>query len=70
MKKLEASFTVESAVVISVLILMLVSVMQLGLTLYTEEKATALEILEKRDWNAAEEFYRWEMIGDIIKNEN
>lgn len=70
MKKLEGSFTIESAVVMPVLIFMLVSIMQLGLRLYTEETATAIQIMEKKEWNAAEEFYRWEMIGDIIKNEN
>lgn len=68
--KLEASFTVEAALVMPVLIFMLFAIMQLGLELYTEEKTAALAILEETEWNAAEEFCQWEMIGDIIENEN
>lgn len=70
MKKLNASLTIEAALVVPMVIFLFAITMQTGLRLYTESKDLALAIAQEEDFDAVEMFYRLEVLGEIIGNEN
>lgn len=70
LEKLNASLTIEAALVVPMVIFLFAMTMQAGLTLYTESKDLALAVAQEEDFDAVEMFYRLEVLGEIIGNEN
>ena len=67
MKELSASVTVEAAFVVPVVVLLLMLVMQTGISLYTETKTAAQDFIEAEEWDAAKAFRRKEIIAEKLR---
>ena len=60
----------EAAFILPLLLAVFGLAMSSGLTLYEECRDTAIAIREEKEFDAVEQFYRWQGIGEIIGNGN
>lgn len=66
MKELEASITIEAAIIISMTMILFLVIMRLGLQLYGETRTFAEEMINQENVNAVKLFYEIERVSGLF----
>lgn len=67
MKKVSGSFTVEAAIIIPILLILMVVTIDLGVQMYVESE-NLLRQIESEELNIVKLFYLQSEIGDLIQD--
>ncbi len=66
MMELEASITIEAAIIMSMAMILFLAVMRLGLQLYGETGTLVEELLKQENVNAVKLFYEIERVSGLF----
>ena len=66
MKELEASITIEAAIIMSMTMIVFLVIMRLGLQLYGETGTLVEELLKQENVNAVKLFYEIERVSGLF----
>ena len=66
MKELEASITIEAAIIMSMTMIVFLVIMRLGLQLYGETRTFAEEMINQENVNAVKLFYEIERVKGLF----
>lgn len=66
MKELEASITIEAAIIMSMTMIIFLVIMRLGLQLYGETRTFAEEMINQENVNAVKLFYEIERVSGLF----
>lgn len=66
MKEIEASITIEAAIIMSMTMIVFLVIMRLGLQLYGETRTFAEEIINQENVNAVKLFYEIERVSGLF----
>lgn len=66
MKELEASITIEAAIIMSMTMIVFLVIMRLGLQLYGETRTFAEDIINQENVNAVKLFYEIERVSGLF----
>lgn len=66
MMELEASITIEAAIIMSMAMILILAVMRLGLQLYGETGTLVEELLKQENVNAVKLFYEIERVSGLF----
>lgn len=66
MKELEASITIEAAIIMSMTMIVFLVIMRLGLQLYGETRTFAEEMINQESVNAVKLFYEIERVSGLF----
>jgi hypothetical protein len=66
MKELEASITIEAAIIMSMTMIVFLVIMRLGLQLYGETRTFAEEMINQENVNAVKLFYEIERVSGLF----
>lgn len=68
MKMKKASLTVEAAIIFPIVLALFLLTMQTGIDLYEESRKTAELMMEEENQDTVKLFYRWNLLGEAIKD--
>ncbi len=66
MKELEASITIEAAIIMSMTMIVFLVIMRLGLQLYGETRTFAEDMINQENVNAVKLFYEIERVSGLF----
>ena len=66
MKEIEASITIEAAIIMSMTMIVFLVILRLGLQLYGETRTFAEEIINQENVNAVKLFYEIERVSGLF----
>lgn len=66
MKELEASITIEAAIIMSMTMIVFLVIMRLGLQLYGETRTFAEEMINQENVNVVKLFYEIERVSGLF----
>ena len=70
MKKVNGSLTVEAALILPMMFLVIGLAMDGGLQLYRECCKTVAAVSEEEDFEVVQLFYHWKAVEDLVKDGN